>query len=157
MRTSIVTAIVICTVLQTAVAARQGSPRASASVLSEHHLEALKSMAPQEQAELLLERAINRYRGATEEIARRAPGWLGRIKSTERLESLFRMAINSDDMSVRIAAIELNVSSRGLERSAESIDRLEPAAPRGRARAARQRDVEHRLAWQPRHSTGPRV
>ena len=85
-------------------------------MLSEHHLEALKSMDPKQQAELLLERAINRYRGANEEIAARAPGWLGQIKSTSRLESLFRMAINSDDMRVRVAALEVNLSARGLSR-----------------------------------------
>jgi HEAT repeats len=109
----------------------QRTPRASASVLSEHHLEALQSMTPQQQAELLLERAINRYRGATEEIAARSPAWLGLIKSTGRLESLFRMAINSDDMRVRVAAIETNVAARGLTRTPETIDRLEPDARSG--------------------------
>ena len=109
----------------------QRTPRASASVLSEHHLEALQSMTPQQQAELLLERAINRYRGANEEIAARAPGWVGHLKSTERLESLFRMAINSDDMRVRVAAIEMNVAARGLSRTPETIDRLEPEARSG--------------------------
>jgi HEAT repeat protein len=105
--------------------AQQRTPRASASVLSEHHLEALKSMTPQQQAELLLERAINRYRGANEEIIARAPGWLGHITLTPGLESLFRMAINSDDMRVRTAAIEMNVSARGLSRESATIDRLE--------------------------------
>ena len=109
----------------------QRTSRASASVLSEHHLEALQTMTPQQQAELLLERAINRYRGAIEEIAARAPGWLGHVKSTQRLESLFRMAINSDDMRVRVAAIETNVAARGLSRTPESIDRLEPDARSG--------------------------
>ena len=112
-------------------AAAQRTPRASASVLSEHHIEALSSMAPQQQAELLLERAINRYRGANEEIIARAPGWLGQIELTPRLESLFRMAINSDDMRVRAAAIEMNVSARGLSRGAATIDRLEPDARSG--------------------------
>jgi HEAT repeat protein len=128
---SIAAATLLCTVLQVRPAAEQRGTRASASVLSEHHLEALKTMAPQQQAELLLERAINRYRGATEEIAARAPGWLGRITSTSRLESLFRMAINSDDMQVRVAAIELNVSARGLSKSPVTIDRLEPEARAG--------------------------
>ena len=109
----------------------QRTPRASASVLSEHHLAALQSMTPQQQAELLLERAINRYRGANEEIAARAPGWLGHIKSTSRLESLFRMAINSDDMRVRAAAIQTNVAARGLAPTPETIDRLEPDARSG--------------------------
>jgi HEAT repeat protein len=114
-----------------AAIAGQRAPRASASVLSEHHLEALTSMTPQQQAELLLERAMNGYRGAVEEIAARSPGWLGHIRSTGRLESLFRLAINSDDMRVRVAAIEMNVSARGLSRSPATIDQLEPDARSG--------------------------
>jgi HEAT repeat protein len=133
MRTFLIAAAaVLCTPLHGHLAAdQQRTPQASASVLSEHHLEALKSMSPQEQAELLLERAINRYRGANEEIIARAPGWLGQIEKTDRLESLFRMAINSDDMRVRVAAIEMNVSARGLSRDPATIDRLEPAARAG--------------------------
>ena len=132
MRLLIVAAAVGCPLVQSNVlAAGQAPTRASASVLSEHHLEALQSMPPQQQAELLLERAINRYRGASDEIVARAPGWLGHLKPTSRLESLFRMAINSDDMRVRTAAIELNVSARGLSRSSETIDRLEPDARAG--------------------------
>ena len=123
--------IAIITVLHTTAATQDRAPRASASVLSEHHLEALPSMEPQQQAEFLLERAINRYQGATDEIMARAASWLGRIKATPRLESLFRLAINSDDMRVRIAAIEVNVSSRGLARSENTIDRLEPVAREG--------------------------
>ena len=120
---------IVCTPIQMHFAsAEQRTPRASASVLSEHHIEALKSMTPQQQAELLLERAINHYRGANEEITARAPGWLGHIELTRRLESLFRMAINSDDMRVRTAAIEMNVSARGLARDRATIDRLEPDA-----------------------------
>ena len=88
-------------------------------------------MTAQQQAEFLLERSINRYRGANEEILTRAPGWLGAIQATPQLESLFRMAINSDDMRVREAAIEVNVSARGLARSPATIDRLEPAARSG--------------------------
>ena len=128
----IAAATVLCTSLHGHLAAaQQPTPRASASVLSEHHVEALQSMSPQQQAELLLERAINRYRGANEEIMARAPGWLGQIAPTARLESLFRMAINSDDMRVRVAAIEMNVSARGLSRDPATIDRLEPAARSG--------------------------
>ena len=123
--------IAIITVLHIAAYAQDRALRASASVLSEHHLEALTSMEPQQQAEFLLERAINRYQGATDEIAARAASWLGRIKSTSKLESLFRLAINSDDMRVRAAAIEVNVSSRGLVQNEDTIDRLEPIAREG--------------------------
>jgi HEAT repeat protein len=128
-RTAAIVAII--TVLHTVVSTQERAPRASASVLSEHHLEALPSMQPQQQAEFLLERAINHYQGATDEIIARAPAWLGHVTSTPRLESLFRVAINSDDMRVRIAAIEVNVSSRGLARTEDTIDRLEPIAREG--------------------------
>jgi len=131
MRLPTATAVIFITVLHTAVSAQERTPRASAQVLSEHHLEALTSMTPQQQAEFLLERAINHYQGATDELVSRAPSWLGKIKSTSRLESLFRMAINSDDMRVRVAAIEVNVSSRGLARTEDTIDRLEPLAREG--------------------------
>ena len=49
-----------------------GEPEpASANVLSEHEIEVLDAMTPQQQAELLLERSINHYRGANEQIAAR--------------------------------------------------------------------------------------
>src|SRR5947209_1371618 len=50
-------------------------PPASANVLSEHELAALSSMPPQNQAELLLERSINHYAGANQQIAARADRW----------------------------------------------------------------------------------
>jgi hypothetical protein len=115
----------------------QGPPApASASVLSEHHLEALDGMPPQAQAEFLLERSINRYDGANREIEARVRGWRGRIEPSERFESLFRMAINSDDLRVRAAAIEVDIVARKLSKNAETVDRLEPVA-RGGAQGPR--------------------
>lgn len=113
-------------------AGRRGpAQRASAAVLSEHELEALDGMTPQHQAELLIGRSINGYRGANEQIMARAEHWRGAISNTPSLESLFRLAINSDDMRVRTAAIEMNVAARGLEKTPATIDRLEPAARTG--------------------------
>jgi len=110
----------------------QGPPvPASANVLSEHHLESLGQMAPQAQAEFLLERSMNHYEGANREIEKRLPSWRGKLEPSDRFENLFRMAINSDDLRVRIAAIEINVITRHLEKNAESIDRLEPVARTG--------------------------
>src|SRR5207245_3876718 len=77
----------------------QGKPEpASANVLSEHETEALDSMSFQNQAELLLERSINHYRGATDEIARRVDWWVGKIALDKRLDDLFATALNSDDL-----------------------------------------------------------
>ena len=101
---------------------------ASANVLSEHHLEELNRMSAQAQAEFLLERSLNHYDGANREIERRVRSWRGQIEPSDRFESLFRMAINSDDLRVRAAAVEIDIVARKLERSAETVDRLEPIA-----------------------------
>src|SRR5215471_7325057 len=52
---------------------------ASANVLSEHEIETLDSAPPQAQAELLLERSVNHYRGANEQIALRLRAWHGHL------------------------------------------------------------------------------
>jgi HEAT repeat protein len=107
----------------------QGSPEpASANVLSEHHLETLNGMSPQAQAEFLLERSINHYAGANREIETRLPSWRGKLEPGDRFESLFRMAINSDDLRVRAAAVEIDIITRKLEKNIETVDRLEPLA-----------------------------
>ena len=111
---------------------RQGrSQPASASVLSEHHLESLDAMAPQAQAEFLLERAINHYKGANEQIAARAESWRGIIKLDKRLNGLFVTALNSDDLRVRAAAIELNLAALNLKKTSATVDGLEPDARSG--------------------------
>jgi len=116
-----------------AVSAGDGAmQRSSASVLSEHEIEALDSMSPQSQATLLLERSINHFRGANEEIARRVDAWRGQIKmDDERLHNLFLTAINSDDLVVRAAGIEVDIAARDLEKNSETVDRLEPIARGG--------------------------
>lgn len=104
---------------------------ASANVLSEHEIETLDSMPPQAQAELLLERSINHYSGANEQIAARVGSWRGNVTLNDRLHNLFITAINSDDLRVRAAGIEVDIVGRNLEKSSSTIDRLEPAARRG--------------------------
>lgn len=118
---------------QAAAQSQVSSPveRTSAGVLSEHEIEVLDSMTPQQQAELLLERSINHFRGANEEIATRAPKWRGHVTSTGRLENLFMTAINSDDLQVRVAGIEVNIAARNLEKNAATVDMLEAVARAG--------------------------
>jgi hypothetical protein len=110
----------------------EGEPTpASANVLSEHEMEFLDNMQPQAQAELLLERSVNHYKGANEEIGKRVTGWRGKIALNERLDTLFRIAINSDDLRVRAAAIEVDIAARNLDKTSDQIDRLEGAARNG--------------------------
>jgi hypothetical protein len=101
---------------------------ASANVLSEHEIAELDKMAPQEQATLLLERCINHYRGASDQIAKRVPGWQGKVYITGQLGSLFTTALYSDDLRVRAAAIEIELASYNLPKTSASIDALENTA-----------------------------
>ena len=110
----------------------QDAPKpASANVLSEHEISALAGMPPQNQAELLLERAINHYGGANDQIAARVEGWRGRVTLNSRLHNLFMTAINSDDLTVRVAGIEVDIAARNLTKDSATIDRLEPIARTG--------------------------
>jgi hypothetical protein len=110
----------------------QGKPeRVSANVLSEHEIEDLDKMSPQAQAELLLERSINHFRGANDQIAARVNKWRGEIAMDGRLHDLFMTALNSDDLRVRAAALEVNIAGRNLEKTSATIDRLEPDARAG--------------------------
>lgn len=110
----------------------QGKPEpASANILSDHEIEALDGMPPQRQAELLLERSINHYAGANEQIAARVDGWRGQIALNQRLTYLFTTAINSGDLRVRAAGIEVNIVGRKLEKNTATVDRLEPIARSG--------------------------
>jgi hypothetical protein len=110
----------------------QDAPKpASANVLSEHELGQLAEMPAQAQAELLLERAINHYSGANDQIALRVGSWRGRITLGTRLNNLFLTAINSDDLTVRVAGIEVDIAARNLTKDAATVDRLEPVARSG--------------------------
>ena len=104
---------------------------ASANVLSEHETEQLDRMSPQAQAMLLLERSINHYKGANEQIAARVEQWRGKLNMDGQLRNLFVTALNSDDLRVRAAAIEVDLAARNLEKTAGTVARLEPDAYTG--------------------------
>ena len=111
--------------------ARGPAEAASANLLSEHEISVLDEMTPQNQAELLLERSINHYRGANDQIAARVNSWRGRIELNDRLNHLFVTAINSNDLTVRVAGIEVDIAARDLVKDASTVDRLEQAARSG--------------------------
>src|SRR4051812_28543700 len=97
----------------------QGKPeRSSANVLSEHEMETLDAMSPQNQAMLLMERSINHFHGANAEIEKRVDGWRGKLKMDGQLRNLFMTGLNSDDLRVRAAALEVNIAARNLEKTA---------------------------------------
>jgi hypothetical protein len=109
-----------------------GKPEAaSPAVLSEHEIEKLDSQTPQRQAEILLERAVNHYEGANDQIAARVDGWWGKLKFTPQFNSLMTTALNSNDLRVRAAGIELDLAAMGAVKSPATVERLAEHAKSG--------------------------
>jgi hypothetical protein len=101
----------------------KGKPKpASPALLSEHEIEGLDQASAQSQAELLLERAINHYNGASDQIAARVDGWHGKLEMTSRLHSLFTTALNSNDLRVRAAAIEVDLAALNVPKNSVSVE-----------------------------------
>lgn len=110
----------------------QGKPvAASPAILSQHETQKLNSDTPQGQAELLLERAVNHYDGATNEIANRVDGWHGRLTLTPQLTALITTGLNSDDLHVRATAIEVDLAALNVAKTNQSVDRLEKQSQAG--------------------------
>src|SRR5262249_18522055 len=97
---------------------------ASSSVLSEHELEEISAMSPQDQAMRLIERTINHYNGAAAEIEKRADGWIGKVKTTDELTKLTNVAYFSNDLRVRAAALEIWRVEAGFQKTPEQVDEL---------------------------------
>jgi len=111
---------------------------ASPARLSEHEIEGLSSMAPQQQAELLLERAINHYEGAIELIEKNVSGWYDQLEVQKGpLANLLNTAINANDLRVRAASLEITLAGYNLPKSPESVDKL----------LARLKDEPEHRAW----------
>ena len=94
------------------------------SQLSEVERDMVEHMAPQQQAERLLQYAISHHRGATDEIKARVKQWRGQIKQTDSLTTLMDVALNGDDLRVRAAVFEIDLAVANLAKSNEEADAL---------------------------------
>jgi HEAT repeat protein len=107
----------------------RGKPEAaSPAVLSEHDLERLDREPAQKQADQILERAINHYDGANDQIAERVGRWRGRLKLTADLNALMSTALNSNDLRVRAAGIEVELAAYNVAKTHAEAVRLEEMA-----------------------------
>src|SRR5437016_13020157 len=97
---------------------------ASSAVLSEHELEEIDGMEPQDQAMRLMERTINHYSGAGEQIEKRAEEWIGQVHTTPELTKLTDVAYFSSDLRVRAAAIELWRVEAGFRKTSETVQQI---------------------------------
>ncbi len=87
-------------------------------------LEAISRLAPQSQAEHLLERAIARDFESLDAIDKKLPLWRGQLRNTDHLYDLVHTALNSDDMRVRSSAIEINLAAYNIDKTPDSVARL---------------------------------
>jgi HEAT repeats len=84
----------------------------------------IAGLDPQDQAERLLDGAIRRDRESLETITKNVDNWRGHLQSTDRLSELIHAAFNSDDLRVRAAAVEIDLSANNLSKSPETVSRL---------------------------------
>lgn len=96
----------------------------SSGAVSEHDLDELKALPPQAQAVRLLEKAINHYRGAPEEIDKRLDGWRGKMQPSQELENLTNTAYFSNDLRVRALALEIWLARDNIRKTPETVDQL---------------------------------
>jgi hypothetical protein len=94
------------------------------SQLSEVERDMVDHMAPQQQAERLLQYAISHHRGATDEIKARVRQWRGQIKQTDSLVTLMDVAMNGDDLRVRAACFEIDLAVANLAKTSAEVDAL---------------------------------
>jgi hypothetical protein len=83
-----------------------------------------KRLPPQQQAERLLERAIDGEQASLDMLDENVDAWRGRIKNTDRLFDLVLAALNARDLRVRTAAIDVDLAANNLSKSPESVARL---------------------------------
>jgi hypothetical protein len=84
----------------------------------------LTRLAPQQQAEQLLELAIRRQPASLDLIRQNADSWRGRLQNTDRLFDLVLTAMKSDDLRVRGAAIDVDLAANNLSKSPKTVAHL---------------------------------
>lgn len=94
-------------------------PNASKSIETE-----LQKLPPQQQAEHLLERAMQDDERSLNLLQESADSWRGHLKNTDKLFDLVLAAMNSADLRVRTAAIDVDLAANNLSKTSQSVARL---------------------------------
>ncbi|HKV63278.1 MAG TPA: HEAT repeat domain-containing protein [Candidatus Acidoferrum sp.] len=97
---------------------------ASNSVATNPDMEAISHMAPQQQAEHLLEMAIHRPDQSLGLIHKNLDSWRGHVEDTDQLFHLVLAALDSNDPRVRVAAVEIDLVANNLRKSPQSLAKL---------------------------------
>src|SRR3989441_612363 len=87
-------------------------------------VEAISHLAPQQQAERLLELAIQRPDQSLGLILKNLASWRGHLADTDRLFHLVLAALDSKDPRVRVAAVEIDLAANNLMKSPQGLAKL---------------------------------
>jgi len=87
-------------------------------------LEYISHLAPQQQAERLLELAVRRPDQSLGLIHKNLDSWRGHLEDTDQLFHLVLAALDSSDPRVRVAAVEIDLVANNLMKSPQSLARL---------------------------------
>jgi HEAT repeat protein len=89
-----------------------------------NEMETISHLAPQQQAERLLDLAIHRQETSLALIDRNLDAWRGRLENTDHLFHLVLAALESEDPRVRTAALEIDLAASNLSKSPQSVAHL---------------------------------
>ncbi|MGH9644979.1 MAG: HEAT repeat domain-containing protein [Terriglobales bacterium] len=84
----------------------------------------LNKLPPQQQVERLLEKAMQHDGASLELLEEKVDGWRGRLNNTDQLFDLVLAALNSGNLRVRTAAVDVDLAANNLSKSPESVTRL---------------------------------
>ena len=87
-------------------------------------VEAISHLAPQQQAERLLELAIQSPDKSVSLIHKNLDSWRGHLQDSDRLFHLVLAALDSSDPRVRVAAVEIDLLANNLMKSPQSLAKL---------------------------------
>ena len=87
--------------------------------------EEILRLAPQQQAERLLELAIHQPDLSLSLIHRNLASWQGHLENSDGLFHLVMEALKSDDPRVRVAAVEIDLAANNLVKALESVEKLQ--------------------------------
>jgi hypothetical protein len=96
-------------------------PRATKN---ENDIEVISQLVPQQQAERLLELAIQSPDPSVDLIQKNLESWRGHLDDTNRLFRLVLAALEAEDARVRTAALEIDLAANNLSKSTQSVARL---------------------------------
>src|SRR2546421_8415180 len=87
-------------------------------------LEGIRQLAPQQQADRLLDLAVQGPDQALGLIHKNLPSWRGHLADTDRLFHLVLAALDSQDPRVRVAAVEIDLAANNLMKSPQGLAKL---------------------------------